>query len=374
VAKFAGVPVETAANFTFGVTNKTAEFKSKFPLGKVPAFEAPEGPLFESNAIAYYMAAAHKPEFLGKTPYEMALVQQFLAFADNELCGPIAAWYYPLAGYAPLNEAMMKKGKEDLLKVLGSLDKILLPRTFLVGERITLADIVVACTLCNTLGKLLEPADRESIVNVVRWFVTCANQPAFKEVIGAFNLCVKTMEPVKPAEPKKEEAKKAEHDEEAEEAVAAPTGFNLEAWKRFYSNNPARPTAIDYFWANYEPENYSAWRVAYKYPEELRQVFMTCNLIGGLFHSMEVHDLRKVAFGVLGIFGENNNNEIQGAFIFRGQELPGNMSDVTGFESYSWEKMDLSKPEDKEIFEDFLADEGNFKGISRPFNQAKDFK
>ena len=338
----------------------------------MPAFEAPEGPLFESNAIAYYVAAADKPELLGKNAYEMALVQQFLAFADNELCGPIAAWYYPLAGYAPFNEAVMKKGKEDLLKVLGILDKILTPRTFLVGERISLADIVVACTLCNTMSKLLEPADREPLVNLVRWFVTCVNQSAFKEVIGTVSLCIKTMEPVKPAtESKKEETKKEVEDEEEEQA-AVPTGFNLEAWKRFYSNNPVRPTAVEYFWANYEPENYSAWRVSYKYPEELRQIFMTCNLITGLFNRMD--HLRKIAFGVMTIFGESNNNQIEGVFVFRGKEIPADLLDVPDYESYTWTRIDFSKPEERELFEDFLADEGKFQGISRPFNQSKDFK
>jgi elongation factor 1-gamma len=130
VAKYAGVSIETTPNFEFGVDNKSDEYKSKFPLGKVPAFEAPEGVLFESNAIAFYLAAAHKPDFLGETPYERALVQQFLAFSDNELVRPVAAWYYPLSGYYPYDEAVMKKGKEDLLKVLALFDKILENRTF----------------------------------------------------------------------------------------------------------------------------------------------------------------------------------------------------------------------------------------------------
>jgi len=40
--------------FQIGKDNKTPEFAAKFPLQKVPALETPEGPLFESNAMARY--------------------------------------------------------------------------------------------------------------------------------------------------------------------------------------------------------------------------------------------------------------------------------------------------------------------------------
>jgi elongation factor 1-gamma len=51
--KFTGLEIEAPA-FQIGVDNKTPEFAAKFPLQKVPALETPEGPLFESNAIARY--------------------------------------------------------------------------------------------------------------------------------------------------------------------------------------------------------------------------------------------------------------------------------------------------------------------------------
>lgn len=35
-----------------------------------------------------------------------------------------------------------------------------------------------------------------------------------------------------------------------------------------------------------DPEGYSLWKVAYKYPDELTQVFMSSNLIGGYFSEL----------------------------------------------------------------------------------------
>ncbi|KAJ1561529.1 hypothetical protein HK096_004366, partial [Nowakowskiella sp. JEL0078] len=53
-AKFNGLEIEFVP-IELGKDNKTPEFLSKFPLGKVPAFEGADGfTLFESNAITNY--------------------------------------------------------------------------------------------------------------------------------------------------------------------------------------------------------------------------------------------------------------------------------------------------------------------------------
>jgi len=40
------------------VTTKTPEFLKMNPIGKVPVLETPDGPIFESNAIARYGMSA----------------------------------------------------------------------------------------------------------------------------------------------------------------------------------------------------------------------------------------------------------------------------------------------------------------------------
>lgn len=78
--------------------------------------------------------------------------------------------------------------------MLTLLDAFLLSRTYLVGERITLADISVACTLLNLYKEVLDPNFRKSFVNVNRWFVTLVNQSQFKAVLGEVKLCEKVAE------------------------------------------------------------------------------------------------------------------------------------------------------------------------------------
>ena len=388
-AEYAKSEVTVPEGFQMGSTNKSADFLAKFPFGKVPAAETADGPLFESNAIAYYVAVK-AGVLLGANAYEQAQVIQWLSVADNEVLPPISAWYYPLMGYAPMNEQAIKKAKEDCKKVLAVLDKALASKTFLVGERVSLADIVLSCTLLNLFTKLMEEKDREPFVHVLRWFQTCVNQPAFKRVLGNVSLCSVTMAPqakptpaAKPAVAAAAPAAAAastnvdEDDEDAPKPkqknpldLLPPTKFNLEEWKRFYSNNDTRPTAIDWFWQNYDPEGYSIWRVDYKYNDELTLIFMTCNLVNGLFQRMD--HLRKYSFGSMIIFGEDRKNEIHGMFIFRGKELPPQMEDVADFDSYTWTRVDIADPKMKELFNDYLAWDGDLEG--KAFNQGKIFK
>ena len=369
-----------------GTTNKSADFLAQFPFGKVPVMTLPSGQgLYESNALAFYLAAAsdRKDELLGRDAMEAALIQQFIGVADNEVVRTLSPWVYPLLGYSAFDAAAVKAAAAECHKVLAVLEKILLPRTFLVGHRITLADIVMACSLLPAFQLVLDAKERAKYVNLTRWFCTLVAQPEFTAVLGAVELCAKAAE--KPAA--KEEtkpvvaAKPAAAADDDEPVLAAPkpknpldllppSKFNLLDWKVFYSNNDTRPNSIDYFWKNFDRDGYSIWWVNYRYNDELAKIFMTCNLVTGLFARMD--HMRKYAFGSFLIFGEDDKNEISGALIFRGQEIPPEIRAVGDFDSYTWERMNLDDPKECTMFENYLAWDGDFGG--KVVNQGKTFK
>ncbi|KAM4609586.1 valine--tRNA ligase-like, partial [Discoglossus pictus] len=80
------------------------------------------------------------------------------------------------------------RARPELLKVLQVLDGHLRVRTYLVGERITLADIAVSCCLIHPYTKVLSSSSRQAVPNVTRWFLTCVNQRQFKEILGEVTL------------------------------------------------------------------------------------------------------------------------------------------------------------------------------------------
>jgi len=201
--------------------------------------------------------------------------------------------------------------------------------------------------------------------NVTRWYETVYNQPIYSAISGPLAFIdegLKNQAPKKPEQPKqqaapKPKAKPAADDEEEEEAAPAPKPKHplealpkptlpLDEWKRQYSNNDT-PDALKWFWENYNPEEYSLWMVDYKYNDELTQVFMTSNLIGGFFARLEAS--RKYIFGCASVYGASNDSIIKGAFVIRGQEALPAFDVAPDHESYEFTKLDASKPEDKEF-------------------------
>ncbi|XP_015511533.1 elongation factor 1-gamma [Neodiprion pinetum] len=401
-AQYSGAKVKIAEDFIFGETNKSDAFLKKFPLGKVPAFETADGKyITESNAIAYYVA---NEQLRGKTDIERAEIVQWFGFADSEILPASCAWVFPLLGLMQYNKQTIEHAKDDVKKALTALNSHLLTRTYLVGERLTLADISVATTLLHLYQYILEPSLRKPYQNVNRWFQTVIYQPESINVIGAFKLADKTLEydPKKFAdvqekssakkekkekrkEQKKEPKEPREADVDLADEIAAaepkskdpfdtmPKGtFDMDSFKRCYSNEE-ETVSIPFFWKEFDPEHYSIWFGEYKYPEELTKVFMSCNLIGGMYQRLD--KMRKAAFASVCLFGEDNNSTISGIWVWRGQDLAFTLSPdwQIDYESYKWEKLDPNKDETKALVKQYFSWTGTDKQ-GRKFNQGKIFK
>lgn len=410
-AQYSGAKVQVASDFVFGQTNKSEAFLKKFPLGKVPAFETADGKfLAESNAIAYYVS---NEQLRGKTDLEKAEVLSFLSLADNELLPAVHGWVFAVMGIIQFQKNNVERAKQDLKATLTALNSRLVHQTFLVGERLTLADIVVFATLLSAYEKVLDPSFRAPFGSVTRWFNTVLNQPQVKAVVKGFTMCAKVAEidpkkfaefqaktggaqqqqqkePKEKKEKKPAPAKKEKEPEPAEELDAAelalaeepkskdpfdsmPKGtFNFDDFKRCYSNED-ESKSIPYFWEKFDPEHYSIWFGEYKYPEELTKVFMSCNLITGMFQRLD--KMRKQAFSSVCLFGEDNNSTISGVWVWRGQDLAFKLSPdwQVDYEVYDWKKLDPKSEETKKLVAQYFSWSGtDSKG--RKFNQGKIFK
>jgi elongation factor 1-gamma len=344
-------------------------------------FESSEVELFESSAIGYYAAALKEDSgLLGKNAVEKALVVQWVLFAENEIHNPSGAWIGPLAGFRPYVKPNVDAAADTLKRALDALNKILLTKTYLVGNEVTYADIAVATSLVRSYTTVIDKPLRNQYKNVTRYFNTLVNKPHFKKYLGDVQLCevaLKYTPPKKekkpaaaaPKETPKKEKKAAAPKKEVEDDLLdepkpekkaksaldllPPSPFILDAWKREYSNNDTKD-AIKWFWENFDQEGYSIWKVDYKYNDELTLTFMSNNLIGGFYARLE--RAHKYAFGSMIVRGENNNNSISGYFVVRGQEVPFEIYDAADFSSYNFQKIEPAQYEEKkEEFFKYLA-------------------
>ena len=149
IARYNGIEIEVPA-FEMGKDNKSPAFLAKSPMGKVPVLETAEGCICEAAAIARYVARV-RPDtnMYGGSFFEAGLVDQWIEFAKNELDLPVGMWIYPILGFIASNAGNIEKAKDDLKRALAILDAHLLSHTFLAGEGVTAADVVVACSLLN---------------------------------------------------------------------------------------------------------------------------------------------------------------------------------------------------------------------------------
>lgn len=284
---------------------------------QIPSLEVSgSSALFDSSAIAYYLSNAQLRG--GDNELSQAQVLQWVNYADNDIHPAAFAWTLPATGLST-QKATLESAKAEAKTSLKLLNDYLLTRTYLVGEQITLADIAVAVSLLPLYQYVLEPSVRSAFGNLNRWFTTLVNQKEFAAVLGKVELCesVKQLqagaaqaqagqqgkkdnkkkeakkqaaEQPKKAEPKKKEVE--EQDDGGDEINLAPKPkdpfeklpkgkFDFDDFKRFYSNN-SEDKSVPYFWEKFDPEAYSIWYCEYKYPQELAQVFMSCNLISGM--------------------------------------------------------------------------------------------
>jgi elongation factor 1-gamma len=398
VAKYNGVDIETP-EFNAEAESKNAEFLKKNPTGKIPLLETTEGTIAGGYAIARYVARLGKNKLFGSSVFDTASVEQWVDYAASDLDIPAAVWVFPILGLIPNNANATQKAKGDVRKALENLNKHLQNRTFLVGNRITLADIVVALSLQRLYELVLDAPFRKQFINTNRWFLTVVNQPEVKAVVGDVTLCEKMQvakeapkeekeqpkqekpKQEKPKQEKKEEKKpkKEEPEEEPEDELTReekkgpnpldllpPSKFVMDEWKRTYSNNDTRTVAIPWFWENYDKEGYSIYFGDYKFQDELTKGFMTANLLSGFIQRLD--PLRKHGFGSLVILGQEPKLAVHVCFLFRGQDIPPAMSECDDSECYIWTKANTDDTATREKINQFWAwDMPNL-------NQGKTFK
>jgi glutathione S-transferase len=139
-----------------GFPNHTPEFTAASPFKKMPALVDGDYKLADSSAIIHYLEAKYpEPELIPADPRERGRVIWFDEFADTILfaCGAkiffnrvVAPRFLGRDGDLDAAEAAER---DELPPLLDYLEGVILDSGFLVGDRLTLADLAVANPFAN---------------------------------------------------------------------------------------------------------------------------------------------------------------------------------------------------------------------------------
>ena len=335
------------------------------------------------------MADPHS-KLLGQNSGDYFQILKWASLVNSEFLPALSKVFPPLLGMAPYNKKLVDENYEYSNKVASLLEERLQNHTYLVGERLTFADVLCANLFLRGFEHMYGVEWRKQHPGITRWFKTVIAHPILSSFIGDFKFREKPLEYTPPKKEKKQQPQQQQSKPAPAPSAAAsnpppkpkhplaelgPSKQPIDAWKRLYSNEETREVAIPWFWENmYDPSEWSLWKVDYRYNDELTLTFMSNNLIGGFFARLSAS--QKFMFGSMVVYGENNNNGITGFFLVRGQEYAPAFDVAPDWESYNFTKIDPSDPATKDFIENMLAWDKPVlvNGEAREISDGKVFK
>lgn len=200
IARLGGITLVDATDFTMGVTNRTPEFLAKFPLGKVPCLETADGfYLTEGQAIARFLAesGSKADQLVGADAKTRAKVEEWSCFAEQELTAnivpPLIMTVFKMVPFDEGRYGTCLAGLERAVKrVEAELEKRE-GKKFLVGEELTLADIMVAGALSVAARFYMDEEMREGLQRVKGWLEGLWEIEEIKGAFGPLEFCEKRM-------------------------------------------------------------------------------------------------------------------------------------------------------------------------------------
>lgn len=154
------------------------------PKGSI-VYEDKDVHLNDGTAIAYFLS---NPQLKGSNIFEQSQVLQYTSIADNHILPSVCGWVLPSLKSASVKNSKdsINEAKNNLQHIMDAMNKTLLDKTYLVGERISLADIGVFSALMPAYENVFDSEMRKKYSNVSKWFETILHQPNVKSVVGDF--------------------------------------------------------------------------------------------------------------------------------------------------------------------------------------------
>jgi glutathione S-transferase len=180
-----GVAYDTIEVSIAAAAHQTTEFRRKNPISLLPVLEFPDGRILrESMAICRYIEELHpEPNLFGTDAWDRAQIEQWNRHAELELLLPMAqvfrnthAFWQGRIKQVPEFGAVMR---EHLAMRFDWLEEELAKRTFMAGERFTVADITALCAI--DFGKVSQiRIDAKTHPNLAAWHARVSERPSTK--------------------------------------------------------------------------------------------------------------------------------------------------------------------------------------------------
>ena len=163
---------------------------TKSPTRTFPFLEIEEGVLSESQTIEEYLATKYKDELLGQTEMQRAKVRQWINFASFELEKCAKEIIHPILGWKQHCKETAYQANSKLKEFMKILEKQLKGKKYILGDKLTLADVSLFRHLKLFFQLVFPEGYRKSLFpKVDTWFTTLSKTNEVKKVYGKILFC-----------------------------------------------------------------------------------------------------------------------------------------------------------------------------------------
>src|SRR5262245_8701953 len=164
--------------------NRSPEFRKKNPMGTVPVLELDDGTyIAESVAICrYFEEQQPNPPLMGVDARDRAIVEMWQRRMEFELLLPTANAFRHrhefFKGRIPQVPEFAEVSRKAAENSLAWLNEVLADRSFIAGDRYTIADITALCSVdFGRVSKLrIQPEQKK----LTRWYEAVSARPSAK--------------------------------------------------------------------------------------------------------------------------------------------------------------------------------------------------
>ena len=164
--------------------NRQEPHLQRNPAGQCPALELDDGRVIaEITTICEYLEDKHpNPPLIGRTPEEKAETRMWTRRIDLNICEPMANGFRFGEGLKMFKDRIhcIPQASDDLKKSaqlwLGKLDRLMEGKSFICGDRFTMADVLLFnwVDFFQEKGQPIDPANK----NIVAWHARVKERPS----------------------------------------------------------------------------------------------------------------------------------------------------------------------------------------------------
>ena len=339
---------------------KRNSFAQKTPTTTLPFLETPQGNISESISIETFLANKFRPDLLGSNILERAKVNQWIEFGSCEIQKCLQEIIYSIFNWKELNKEMSDNANKKLKQYVKILEKQLKHgKTYILGDKITLADIVLFRYLRYFMMLHFPENLRNSLLpKVTKWFENIMKSPEAIEAYGRTILCKKQLRPlnIKIDRSKRLELfKNSKVKKEINPLDSLPSSsFNLEQFKTdFMEEKGNKDEIMKKFWKEFDPKGYSLWWLEYQnLSMEGKKLFRMKNSKNFFLERID-EDFKNYAFGMHGVYGKEGDYKVKGLWLWRGNEIPKEIKENDYFKYMTIKNLKSDNNNDKQIVNEY---------------------